>query len=49
MKGAYAHLDGYAGLDMLTAIASGLNLALPTGAVFGLDAFFGRRKGSRAS
>jgi uncharacterized membrane protein YphA (DoxX/SURF4 family) len=49
MKGAYAHLDGYAGLDMLTAIASGLNLALPTGAVFGLDALFGRRKGSRSS
>jgi thiosulfate dehydrogenase [quinone] large subunit len=46
MKGSYAHLDGYATLDTLTAIASGLNLALPTGAVFGIDALFGRRKGS---
>jgi uncharacterized membrane protein YphA (DoxX/SURF4 family) len=49
MKGAYAHLDAYAGLDMMTAIASGLNLALPTGAVFGIDALFGRRKGGRGS
>jgi uncharacterized membrane protein YphA (DoxX/SURF4 family) len=49
MKGAYAHLDGWAGLDTMTAIASALNLVLPTGAVFGLDALFGRRKGGRGS
>lgn len=49
MKGAYAHLDGYAGLDIMTALASALNLVLPTGAVFGIDALFGRRKGGRGS
>jgi uncharacterized membrane protein YphA (DoxX/SURF4 family) len=49
MKGAYAHLDGYSGLDFLTMLASGLNLVLPTGAVFGFDALFGRRKGGRSS
>jgi uncharacterized membrane protein YphA (DoxX/SURF4 family) len=48
-KSSFAHLDGYSGLDMVTAIASALNLALPTGAVFGLDALFGRRKGGRGS
>jgi hypothetical protein len=49
MKRAYAHLDGYAGLDMLTMLASALNLVLPTGAVFGVDALFGRRRGGRGS
>lgn len=49
MKGAYAHLDGWAGLDTMTAIASALNLVLPTGAVLGLDSLFGRRKGGRGS
>jgi uncharacterized membrane protein YphA (DoxX/SURF4 family) len=49
MKGAYAHLDGYAGLDVLTMLASAVNLVLPTGAVFGLDAMLGRRKGGRSS
>lgn len=48
-KSAFAHLDGYAGLDMLTMLASGLNLVLPTGAVFGFDALFSRRKGGRGS
>jgi thiosulfate dehydrogenase [quinone] large subunit len=43
MKGAFAHLDSYGGLDIMTALASGLNLVLPTGAVFGLDALIGRR------
>ncbi|HKW44389.1 MAG TPA: DoxX family protein [Candidatus Eremiobacteraceae bacterium] len=48
MKGAYAHLDSYAGLDILTALASGLNLVLPTGAIIGLDALIGRRgRGAR--
>jgi uncharacterized membrane protein YphA (DoxX/SURF4 family) len=46
-KGSFAHLDGYAGLDATTAVASALHLVLPTGAVFGLDALFGRRKGGR--
>jgi uncharacterized membrane protein YphA (DoxX/SURF4 family) len=49
IKGSYAHLDGYATLDTLTALASGLNLALPTGAVLGIDALFGRRKSGRSS
>jgi thiosulfate dehydrogenase [quinone] large subunit len=46
-KDSYAHLDGYAGLDLMTALASALNLVLPTGVVFGFDAFVGRRKGGR--
>jgi uncharacterized membrane protein YphA (DoxX/SURF4 family) len=46
-KGAYTHLDSYAGLDTLTSLASALNLVLPTGAVFGLDALIGRRKKGR--
>lgn len=48
-KGSYAHLDGYASLDMMTMLASALNLVLPTGEVFGFDAFIGRRKGGRGS
>ena len=46
---AHSHTNGYAGLDMLTMLASGLNLVLPTGAVFGFDALFSRRKGGRGS
>ncbi len=46
-KGSYAHLDGYTGLDAVTGYLSALNLVLPTGTVFGLDALIGRRKGGR--
>jgi uncharacterized membrane protein YphA (DoxX/SURF4 family) len=43
-KGLYTGLSPYTGIDILTAVASALNVVLPTGRFLGLDAFMGRRR-----
>ena len=43
-KGAFAHLDGYGGLDAAALVLSFINVVLPTNRVFALDALLRSRR-----
>jgi uncharacterized membrane protein YphA (DoxX/SURF4 family) len=43
-KGQLTGLSSYAGLDILTAAVTAINVVLPTGSFLGLDAFGARRR-----
>ncbi|HXW76140.1 MAG TPA: DoxX family membrane protein [Candidatus Eremiobacteraceae bacterium] len=43
-KGAFAHLDGYFGMDLAYVVLSLVSVALPTGLVLGIDGLIAARK-----
>jgi uncharacterized membrane protein YphA (DoxX/SURF4 family) len=43
-KGAFAHVDGYFGLDLAYVALSLVNVVLPTGLVLGIDGLIAARK-----
>jgi uncharacterized membrane protein YphA (DoxX/SURF4 family) len=40
----FSHLGGYSGLEAAVGVMSGVNAALPTGLVYGLDGMLAKRK-----
>ena len=47
MKNGWSDLGGWSGLDMTTLVLNLINLALPTGLVFGLDGLIAQQRRAR--